>query len=649
LASGIQELQLDETGRSAAVAVSTDGRWIVTGSSTNAAKLWDAESGKLLRQFDGHAHEVTAVAITTANGQLALSCDDQGRCWLWGANTGEAVRSLGGKQGGHSGRIIAAAFTADGRRALTASLDHTVAQWDVDTGRELVEQTLKHPAPITAMAVSAGFVVTGCSDGLVRVWDIETAALVRTFIDEGGAGSVANNLRAAMEQRAWDVTELSEKSGVQESVIDELLAGDSKIQESNLSKLAETFQIDRRELIRSIPSSVSVSETGLAAVVFAADHKIRVWDLTGGRAVMKQDYPFLIWSAAFEPHSQHARLAVVGGNQTHLIDAQSGETKMSFGPHGAVASANYSPDGKRLVTGSWDNSARVWDAVNGRVIAKLEGGHNAAINTCVFSPDDEGQYVLTASDDGTAKLWEIVTEQRPTADEGTTVPIRVGRVVRTFVGHQARIGQAKFSPDGRWVLTASDDKTAAIWESGLGGNGKLAGERVEPVCVLNGHEWEILSIDMSADGSRVITGSADKTARIWELHKTEEGGLEAHSILRLEGHTAGVTCVAFSPLVDANGNGRWDQGEVNAVRALTASHDNTVKLWDTRVKPDPGQKQSQESAKEILTLTEHNRSVTTVAFSKDGRRILSASRDGRAIIWESVRWLASPEKTKPAT
>lgn len=645
LASGTEVFSLSGTGRKAAVAASPDGRWIVTGSDQSTVKLWDAGNGKLVREFTGHAHEVTAVAMTTANGGLVLSGDEAGRCWLWNANTGQQIRGLTGKLGGHSGRIVAAAFTIDGRRALTASNDRTVAQWDVETGEELVDRVLRHPAAVTAMALApdGGFALTGCLDGTVRYWDIQSGKLLHSFVDVGGSGAVSDNLRSLMEERAWSVADLSRQSHVREEEIDKLLSGKATVEAATISQLAKVFDVASTKLHESVPVSVSLSPAGMAAATYAADGKVRVWDVASGRDLLNQEYPFLIWSAAFDPQAQGSRLAVVGGNQTHLLDAATGQVAMTFGPHGAVASANFSPDGNRLVTGSWDSSARIWDTISGRVLAKLEGAHAGAINSCVFSPDADGRFVLTSSDDGTAKLWEIVTQRHTPSPGADEVEVRVGRVVRTYVGHTARVGFATFSPDGRWVLTASDDKTAALYEISAPATSGEGEQQIQPACVLRGHEWEVLCIAASADGTRVITGSADNTARVWDLEIQEDGGVKAAPSLLLDGHTSSVTCVAFSPPQDKNNNGHWDPGETNAVRAITSSRDNSVKLWDTTVNSSRDQDDGTGgmlNATEILTLTEHDRTVTSVAFSNDGRRILSASRDGRAIVWKSVDWSA---------
>ena len=109
---------------------------------------------------------------------------------------------------------------------------------------------------------------------------------------------------------------------------------------------------------------------------------------------------------------------------------------MSFTPNGAVASARFSSDGKRIVTGSWDNSAKIWNVETGRAELKLIG-HGGYVNSAEFSPD--GKWILTASDDRTARIWDAKT----------------GDVLQTFAGHEDRVTAATFSSDGRYVLTAS--------------------------------------------------------------------------------------------------------------------------------------------------------------------------------------------------
>src|SRR5262249_39982545 len=149
------------------------------------------------------------------------------------------------------------------------------------------------------------------------------------------------------------------------------------------------------------------------------------------------------------------------------------------------------------------------------------------------------------------------------------------------------VQSAVFSPDGTRILTASHDKTARLWESATGNEiGKL-----------KGHKWAVLSAVFSPDGTKAITGSQDNTAIIWDV-ATRKPLLDP-----LAGHTAAVVSVAFLP----------DRKNPAGTRVLTGSQDNTAKLWDAM------------TGKEVLTLKGHSREVTSVDASRDGRYVLTAS------------------------
>ena len=526
VATGTQLRTLDATGPSAAAALSRDGALILTGSDDKSAKLWDAETGKLLRKLVGHRAEVTAVAVSP-DAKLLFTGDARGRGRLWDAATGQTVWECAG----HSRNITAAFFTPDGERVLTASTDNTVSQWEARSGREQLSWILRHPDAVTSMAVSPDGqrVLTTCADRQVRLWDLASAHEI------GRLGDGAEMVNAA-----------------------------------------------------------AFSPDGRLAVTTSGSGTVRLWDLEkldevgtalGGRR------PFLTprasgsqaWSAVFSPDG--AYLATVGGNDARLWDVKSGREGVHFSPHGSVASARFSPDGKHIVTGSWDNTARIWNAQSGLAERKLEGGHTQYVNDAAFSPVDPTK-VLTASDDKTAKLWDVTT----------------GRVVARFVGHEGRVRTAVFSSDGQRVLTASNDKTARIWDAATG----------KCLRVLKGHEQAVLCAAFSSDGKRVITGGEDNRAKLWEADTGKE------LPFALEGHTAAVTSVAFSP------DGR---------RALTGSQDITAKLWDAT------------TGKEILTLKGHAQEITTVGFSPDGRSALSGSRDGTLVLWLTSPWRAA----QPAT
>jgi len=158
-----------------------------------------------------------------------------------------------------------------------------------------------------------------------------------------------------------------------------------------------------------------------------------------------------------------------------------------------VSRVAFSPDGTRLVTASDDNTARVWDAGNGRPLTPPLT-HAGSVHQACFSPN--GQRVATAS--ATARVYELVpsTPSVPPLEQGG--PIR----------------QALFSPDGDRVLTAGDDHTARLWDARTG----------KELALLRGHAGALLTAAFSRDGRRIVTASMDVMALAGYGFVTSLGG-----------------------------------------------------------------------------------------------------------------------------
>jgi WD40 repeat protein len=368
---------------------------------------------------------------------------------------------------------------------------------------------------------------------------------------------------------------------------------------ARLWRLADAAQLAVMKSPSKPFTSVAFSPDGSAALLTSSESKkVWRWDLSLQTAIRNPqpnaaaqgtltqliDFQTLggeVWASEFAPDGRH--ILTMGGNDAQLWNLSTMRPVVRYSPHGAVASAALSPDGKLIATGSWDHSAKIWDAATGHAVRKLDGGHKGYINSVEFSSD--GSELLTASDDNNALIWNVATG-KPT---GTV-----------FHGHTARLLSATFSPDGKYVLTASGDKTAKIWN-------RAGGDAIK---TLEGHKWAVLCGQFSADGKHIITGSQDTTAIIWDA-------ATGKVLVPLLGHTAPVTAVAFSP---------------DGTRALTGSQDNSAKLWDA------------VTGKEILSLPGHTQEVTSVSFSPDGRNVLTSSRDGTAIIWLANDWHTNEPK-----
>ena len=406
--SGTEIKSLEGTGRTATLDVSNDGRWIATAGQLNEAQVWDIESGELVAELQGHEDPVSVVRFSPS-GELLATGDERGRCRIWRSQGDEWVG--GPWLVGHSRSISALAFTQQGRRLVSASGDNTCGQWDVASGEELSELVLRHPGWVIGMDVTDGgeLALTSCDDGNLRLWSLEDAQLLQT--------------------------------------------------------------IEPKESV--LFTSIDISPDGrLAVAACAANGTVQMWRLDTGEEITSGDQrqawlnlggrSGILWAARFAP--QGDRLLTIGGNDARLWDLETRASVTRFTPHGTVASADISPDGRLLVTGSWDRSAKIWDIAAGKAIRKLDGVHHGYVNSVEFSPD--GALILTGSDDGTAQLWDVATG-------------KPGQPV--FRGHESRVRQARFSSDGSKVLTTSNDKTARVWDARTG----------ESLVTLVGHEWAV--------------------------------------------------------------------------------------------------------------------------------------------------------------
>ncbi len=286
---------------------------------------------------------------------------------------------------------------------------------------------------------------------------------------------------------------------------------------------------------------------------------------------------------------------------------------------GWVTSVAFSPDGRRLVSGSWDRTVKSWDTSTGEQLTTLGSkkkeiqalafsrdgrflaAENSSDNTALldsttgqeiralatdkplgtlgsdwvysiaFSPDD--RWLASGIDDKTVRIWDVKTGQK----------------VRDLIGLRRPVIYIAFSPDGRLLATGDDEKSIRIWDPSSG----------EQIYKLSGHKKVIYAVAFSSNNRWLASASADKTVKLWDL----KSGREAHT---LAGHGNVVTSLAFSS------DGRW---------LVSGSWDKTIKIWDV------------ETGKEIQTLAGHDHPIYSVAFDSRGRWLASGSEDGTIKLW----------------
>jgi WD40 repeat protein/serine/threonine protein kinase len=295
-----------------------------------------------------------------------------------------------------------------------------------------------------------------------------------------------------------------------------------------------------------------------------------------------------------------------------LVEAASGLPLMAFVGHTAeVYDVKFSPDDRYVLTGSEDGTARLWDAVTGQLIRTFDVG--GAVYAVDFSPD--GEFILTGSEDHAVRLWETAS----------------GQQLRTFTGHEGGVDSSVFSPDGTYILTRStEDGTARLWEVSSGNQIRIVardgtrGVAFSPdgssllvsdvgndvtltetstgrrLATLRSNGNAIYALAFSPDGKYILTGSVDNSATLWETAAAQE-------VYTLRGHSSSVRAVAFSP---------------DGKSIVTGSSDYTLRLWDVA------------TGQELHRFRAHSGRVWSVAFSGDGGRIVSASADHSVKLWD---------------
>jgi WD40 repeat protein len=318
-------------------------------------------------------------------------------------------------------------------------------------------------------------------------------------------------------------------------------------------------------------------------------------------------------TANFSPDGK--RIVTASDDRTAKVwNAETGDELTILEGHSeSIIAANFSPDGKRIVTVSGDRTARIWNAETGDELTILEG-HNDWVSAANFSSD--GKRIVTASGDRTARIWNAET-----GDELTILE-----------GHSERVNTANFSPDGKRIVTASDDRTARIWNAETG----------DEFTILEGHNDWVSAANFSSDGKRIVTASGDRTAKIWNAETGNE-------LTILGGHSEGVIVANFSPdgkrivtasldrtariwnaetgdeLTILEGHSGWVVANFSpdGKRIVTASEDRTARIWNA------------ETGDELTILEGHSESIIAANFSPDGKRIVTASDDRTAKVWNA--------------
>jgi WD40 repeat protein len=605
-----------------AIAVSPNGRYLLTGDYSSKMNLWDTETGAVLQTHTfGAEDEVQTVREQTFNLEAVLDLQ-----------------------------------FVDDSTAVVASGDSVVI-WDVENWQE-ISRMQQGGSVVYSIDVRAQLVLAGYSNGDIRLFDIETG---ETLAQYRGHREQINDVAFSPDGRtilsgSWDAT---------------LRLWDTK-DGTELQRFEPTVEGEVDDSIDV--NSVAFSPNGETVLAAVTGGDIVVFSIETGEEVNRLRTGNTLNEVRFSPDGNSLTYASFDFN-AYMADPVTGGAQRRFSGHrAAVSDLAFSPDGLTLFTGSNDGSVRqwyvnsgaelhrfngyndpaavtslavsadgrtflsgggmdnpaliLWDAESRELIRRMEG-HTDSITSIAFHPSD-GQTAITGSWDGTLKQWNLETgellQSIDTGDlvvssvsyrrdgqaalttslpEGFLAPARItlwdletGEALQDYTTELSVITIARLSQEGSLILIGG-----ATVELG-GSNGQIlllnaeTGEEIRRFAP--GHSGAVLDVAFNPDEQQVVSAGDDSLVILWDAATGQE-------IRRFIGHSDVARSARFSP---------------DGTTILSASFDDSIRLWDV------------ETGEEVLRFTGHGGEARGAVFFPDGNRALSAALDGSVMMWQ---------------
>ncbi len=537
------------------IAFSPDGARLASASADRRIIIYDVLAGRQMRVLNGHTQGVTALQFSW-DGSKLMSGSTDGTVRVWDIEEERELKMV--RLGPYTSAVRTLSWSRDGAeflvggdnygaaslslyrldpevelRRFATTLNPTIAVRVFDGGKRAVSAGMEHlhvwdtTKDTELSRFGAGFQVcsftddgrlalTGNADQTVTVWDTETGTALETY--KGHAAGISS------------VT-ISADGRFGASAADD---GTIRLWEMPPAPgLVHVFEVHQAGV-----TAVAFSPGGREAVSCGADGMAQILQVDTLRSGSALNLAEQISALAFAPYGERLLYATAKpgskANQIglrlmyHSPEPTAGDARVFRGFEDRITSAVFSSDGRLVAGGSDDGSVRVWEILSERDVAQLAAG--LPVHCLAFVPNQP--WILWGGEGNDLHLWNYET----------------GDELRRFEGHASHILGVQVTRDGQTAISAGADGTVRVWDVDSGGMTQS----------LAGHVGPVLAVAISPDGKFILSGGDDGTVRQWDF----ETGRQRFCF---RGHTGAVRCVGVSP---------------NCQQGLSGGDDWTVRLWN---------------------------------------------------------------------
>jgi WD40 repeat protein len=473
----------------------------------------------------------------------------------------------------HANGIDSVAFSPNGKQVMSSGRDRALKLWDVASGH-LVRTLQQHKdgAYVIVFSPDGSRVISESEDDTLKLWDTVTGEVIRTYQDQSGVGRVSFSPNGEYFLSQDLITPGGE--GIRRwsrRAIRDFAAFNKPYDKTDVVNLwssatgtrVQTFSAQAH--VHAVWFSADGKELTFVVRDFGRDEptEFQTWDVPSGRLIraIRAGNGCNADEGAFSPDGTVYVARSIDSEQAKVLDAKvlhrpgsytfvlcetaSGRAVRTFVGDYLPIQVAFSPDGKRIVAGGYNNDVTIWNTASAKIVLTLKG-HTDEVHAVSFSPD--GNTIVSGSHDKTLKLWDASN----------------GKMIKSLGASAETVASVAFSPDGTRALTGSFDGMLRLWDAT---NGRL-------IHTMVGDPNSVNAVTFSPDGRYLISGGDDHTVKLWDA---VTGAL----IRTFQGHSDEVKAVAFSPdgsrVLSAGGS--WPNARDTSIKLWDARSDNFCGLW----------------------------------------------------------------------